>query len=132
MYEQDSTEVTLNGFEFKLFELPNLIFRPVDFDDDSLVVESKLSVDVNIECGFSFSIYDSIDKDEVPFGSGSANIQTNLDVDILISFLGSFIGSLDEIGTEIEVDNVEIEVKKLDSVEFGEIESDWMGEDYDY
>ncbi|MFH7023999.1 MAG: PIN domain-containing protein [Heteroscytonema crispum UTEX LB 1556] len=132
MYEQDLTEVTLNGFEFKLFEPPNLIFRPVNFDDDSLVVESKLSVDVNIECSFSFSIYDSIDKDEVPFGSGSANVQTNLDVDILISFVGNFVGSLDEIGSEIEVDDVEIEVKKLDAVDFGEIEPDWMGEDYDY
>jgi PIN domain len=132
MYEQDSTEVTLNGFEFELFEPPNLIFRPVNFDDDSLVVESKLSIDVNIECSFSFSMYDSIDKDEVPFGSGSANIQTNLDVDILISFVGSFVGSLDEIGAEIEVDDVEIEVKKLDEVDFGEIEPDWMGEDSDY
>ena len=27
MYEQDSTEVTLNGFEFKLFETHNLIFH---------------------------------------------------------------------------------------------------------
>jgi PIN domain len=132
MYEQDSTEVTLNGFEFELFEPPNVIFRPVDFDDDSLVVESKLSIDVNIECSFSFSMYDSIDKDEVPFGSGSANIQTNLNVDILISFVGSFVGGLDEIGAEIEVDDVEIEVKKLDEVDFGEIEPDWMGEDSDY
>jgi hypothetical protein len=129
MYEQDSTEVTLNGFEFKLFEPPNLIFRPVNFDnDDRLVIESKLSVDVNIECSFSFSIYDSIDKDEVPFGSGSANIQTNLDVGILVSF----VGSLNKIGAEVEVDDVEIEVKKLDAVDFGEIEPDWMGEDYDY
>jgi hypothetical protein len=128
MYEQDATEVTLNGFEFKLFETPNLIFRPVNFDDESLVVESRLSVDVNIECSFSFSVYDSIDKDEVPFGSGSANIQTNLDVDILVSF----VGSLDKIGAEIEVDDVEIEIKTLDAVDFGEIEPDWMGEDYDY
>ncbi len=128
MYEQDSTEVTLNGFEFKLFETPNLIFRPVNFDDESLVVESRLSVDVNIECSFSFSVYDSIDKDEVPFGSGSANIKTNLDVDILVSF----VGSLDKIGAEIEVDDVEIEIKMLDAVDFGEIEPDWMGEDYDY
>ncbi len=131
-YEHDSTEVILNGFEFKSFESPNLIFRPVNFDDESLVVESRLSVDVNIEGSFSFYVYDSIDKDDVPLGSGSANIQANLDVDILISFVGVFVGSLDEIVAEIEVDDVEIEVKKLDPVDFGEIEPDWMGEDYDY
>ena len=53
-YEYDSTEVILNGFEFRLFESPNLIFRPVNFDDENLVVESRLSVDVNIEGSFSF------------------------------------------------------------------------------
>lgn len=128
IYEQESTEVILNGFEFKLFEPHNLIFRPVNLDDDSLVVESKLSVDVYIECMFSFSVYDSVDKDEVPMGSGSANIQTNLDVDILVSF----IGSLDKIGAEVEVADVEIEVTRFDMIDFGEIEPDWMGEEYDY
>lgn len=128
IYEHDSTEVIVNGFEFKLFESPNLIFRPVNFDDDVLVVESKLSVDVNIECNFSFSVYDSVDKDEVPMGSSSTNIQTNLDVNILVSF----IGDLDKIGAEIEVDDVEIEIKTLDVINFGEIEPDWMYEDDDY
>lgn len=126
MYELDSTEVTLNGFEFKLFQPPNLIFRPVNFDDDSLVVESKLSVDVNIEFGFSFFIYD--EGDRVPFGRSSTNIQTNLDVDILVSF----IGNLDKIGADVEVDDVEIEVKKLDMVKLGLIEPYWEDEDYDY
>jgi len=39
---------------------------------------------------------------------------------------------LDKIGAEVEVGDVEIEVKTLDVVDFGEIEPDWMGEDYDY
>lgn len=131
-YEYDSTEIILNRFEFQLFESPNLIFRPVNFDDEILVVESRLSVDVNIEGSFSFYVYDSIDKDDVPLGSGSVNIQTNLDVDILVSFVGSFLGSLDKFGADVEVDDVEIEIKKLDAVDFGEIEPDWMDEDYDY
>ena len=128
IYEHDFTEVIVNGFEFKLFEPPNLIFRPVNFDDNISVVESKLSVDVNIECSFSFSVYDSVDKDEVPLGSSSANIQTNLDVDILVSF----IGDLDKIGAEVEVDDVEIEITTPDVIDFGEIEPDWMDEDHDY
>lgn len=130
-YEYDSAEIILSGFEFKLFESPNSIFRPVNFDDEILVVESKLSVDVNIEGSFSFYVYDSIDKDDVPLGSGSANIQTNLDVDILVSFIGSFLGNLDKFGADVEVDDVEIEIKKLDAVYFGEIEPDWMDEEYD-
>lgn len=125
--EQESTEVIFNKFDFKLYEPPNLIFRPVNFDDDNLVVESKLSVDVKIECSFSFSIYDSIDKDYVPMGSGSAKTQTNLDVDILVSF----IGGLDKIGADVEVDDVEIEIT-LPDVDFGMIEPDRMDEEYDF
>jgi hypothetical protein len=126
-YEQESAEVTLNGFDFKLLEPPNLIFRPVSFDDDTLVVESKLSVDVNIECDFSFYVYDSIDKDDVRMGSNSASVQTNLDVDILVSF----IGDLDKVGAEVEVDDVEIEIT-VPEVDFGMIAPDWMDGDYDY
>ncbi|MEH2012407.1 PIN domain-containing protein [Nostoc sp.] len=128
VYEHESTEITFNEFEFKLLEPPNLIFRPVKFDDESLVVESKLSVDVNVECSFSFSVYDSIDRDDVPMGNSSASIQTNLDVDILVSF----IGDLDKVGAEFEVEDVEIEITVPD-VDFGMIEPDWMDEeDYDY
>jgi hypothetical protein len=131
-YEYDSAIMILNGFEFKVFESPNLIFRPVNFDDESLVVESRLSIDVNIEGSFSFYIYDSMDRDDVPLGSGSANIQTNLDVDILVSFIGNFLGDLDKFGIDVEVDYVEVEIKEIDEVDFGEIGPDWMGEDDDY
>ncbi|HAX76463.1 MAG TPA: hypothetical protein DCY88_11635 [Cyanobacteria bacterium UBA11372] len=127
-YEHDSIKVIFNGFEFKLFAPSNLIFRPVNFDDDGLVVEAKLSADVNIECEFSFFRYDSIDKDDVPMGSGSANIQTNLDVDILVSFMGD----LDKIGAEVKVDDVEINRVTHDVIDVGEIEPDWMHEDCDY
>ncbi|MEH2404862.1 PIN domain-containing protein [Nostoc sp.] len=128
IYEHESTEITFNEFEFRFLESPNLIFRPVKFDDESLVVESKLSVDVNVECSFSFSVYDSIDRDDVSMGTSSASIQTNLDVNILVSF----IGDLDKVGAEVEVEDVEIEITMPD-VDFGMIEPDWMDdEDYDY
>lgn len=127
-YEHDSTEVVINKFEFKLFESPNLIFRPVNFDNDVLVVESKLSVDVNIEFNFSFSVYDSVDRDEVSLGSSSENIQTSLNVDILVSF----VGNSDKIGADIEVDDVEIEIEALDVIDIGEIGPDWTYEDHDY
>lgn len=87
-----------------------------------------MDVDVNVECSFSFYVYDSIDRDEVPMGNSTANIQTTLDVDILVSF----IGNLDKVGAEVEVEDVEIEMT-LPDVNFGEIEPDWMNEEnYDY
>ncbi|NES20096.1 MAG: hypothetical protein F6K41_14480 [Symploca sp. SIO3E6] len=91
------------------------------------MAKSKLIMDVNIACDFSFSVYDSIDKDEVSLGSNSVTTQANLDVNILVYF----IKNLDKIGADIEVDDVEVEINQLDTIYFGEIEPDWM-EDKDY
>jgi len=76
-YEEEITELKVNEFEFKLLEPPNIIFRPVNFDDDSLTVESRLSVDVNVECSFLFYVYDSIDKDDVGMGVNTVNTEGN-------------------------------------------------------
>jgi len=126
-YESEPIQAIFNEFEFKVFEPPNLIFRPVKFDDVDSVVESKLSVNVDLECMFFFSVYDSIDGDYVLLGSNKANIKTNLDVDILISF----VGPLDKVGAEVEVDDVEIELKIPQAIDFGYVEPDW-DENYDY
>ena len=125
VYEEEVTEIRVNGFTFKLFDGTNTIFRPVNFDSDSLTVESKLIVDVNIECDFSFSVYDSIDKDYVAMGGNSIDTQTNLEVGVLITFTGD----LNKVGTEIEIDEVEVEIPKAISVDFGDLEPDWMYED---
>ena len=127
-YEHDSIEIMVNGFEFKLLERPNVIFKPVNFDNDVLVVESKLSIDVDAECSFLFSVYDSVDKDDFVIGSSTNNIQTNLDANILISF----VGDLNRIGGEIEVHEVEMETKTPYVINFDDIGPDWINEDEDY
>ena len=65
IYEGEIEKIRVDGFKFKSVDDTNTIFRPVNFDGDSLTVESKLIVNVKIECNFSFSVYDSIDKDYV-------------------------------------------------------------------
>lgn len=126
IYEEEITEIKVNGFQFKSIELPNIIFRPVNFDDDSLTVESRLNVDVNVECNFSFSVYDSIDKEDVGIGGNTVSTQANLEVEVLITF----VGNLSKIGAEVEIDDVEIEIKAPASIDFGFVEPDWGdGED---
>ncbi len=127
-YEEEITEIEVSGFKFKLLESPNIIFRPVNFDDDSLTVESRLSVNVNVECSFSFSVYDSIDKDDVGIGGNTVNTQADLEVEILITFVGDF----NKVGAEVEVDDVEIEIKPPASINFGFVDPDWGDEDYDH
>ena len=127
-YEEEVIGIHFNGVEFKLLAPPNIIFRPVNSDDDSLIVESRLSVDINVECDFSFSIYDSIDKDYVGMGGNSVDTQANLEVGVLITF----IGDLNKVGAEVEVDAVEVEIETPVSVDFGDVEPDWGDEDYDH
>jgi hypothetical protein len=129
-YEEDGIEIYVNGFEFNLLEPPNIIFRPVNFDENSLIVESSLSVDVNIECMFSFSVYDSFDRDYVAMGSNNVRTQANLEVEVLITFAGD----LNKVGAqvEVEVDDVTVEIKTPISIDFGDIEPDWGDEDYDH
>lgn len=124
-YEQEVTQIKVTNFEFELLEYPNIIFRPVNFDDNSLIVESKLSVDVNVECSFSFYVYDHIDKDYVGIGGYSVNTQDNLEVEVLITFAGDF----KRVGAQVTVDEVEVEMKTPVSIDFGDIDLDWGDED---
>jgi hypothetical protein len=112
------TDIEVNGFEFKLLKKPNIIFRPVNFDDDSLTVESRLRVDIRVECNFSFSICDSVSKDNLQIGETTVSTQTNLDVKILITF----VGDLNRVGAEIEVDEVDVEIPTPIDIDFGLID----------
>lgn len=124
-HELELIEVSLCDFEFKPFDTHNLIFRPVylDLDNDVLVAESKLGVNVDIDCRFSSSIYDPIDKDDVSLGTDYTSDSAYLDINILVSFKGN----LKEMGAKIEVDKVEIEAEMIDAIDFHSLnlEPDW-------
>jgi rRNA-processing protein FCF1 len=124
IYEvEEVTKIQVNDFEF----IED--FNPTYFDDNRLDVESILSVDINVECNFSFSVRDSIDRDYVGLGTYNINTQANLEeVEVLITFVGNW----NKINAEVEVDNVEVKVKTPVSIDFGNIEPDGGDEDYDY
>jgi hypothetical protein len=127
-YEEEITEIKVNEFQIKLLESPNIIFRPVKFVDDSLTVELRLSIDVNVECSFLFFVYDYFDKEDVGIGTNTVNTQADLEAEVLITF----VGDLTKIGAEAEVDDVEIEIKAPASIDFGFVEPDWGDGDDDY
>ena len=132
-YEEEITEIEVNEFQIKLLESPNIIFRPVNFDDDSLTVELRLSIDVNVECNFLFSVYDSFYKEDVGMGTKTVKTQADLEAEGLITFVGiTFVGDLSEIVAEAEVDNVEIEIATPASIEFGFVDPDRGDGDDDY
>jgi hypothetical protein len=126
-YEDEITDINYKKFEFKTIKEPNIIFRPIKFETDTLVVEAALSIDVSIECSFYFMLWDSIDKDYVGMGVNNASKAVTLDVNILVTFI-DLSCDFDE---DLEVDEVEITTTKK-TIDFGYIEPDWMSDKNDY
>lgn len=121
-YEQDDTVASVNKFEFLSLHKQNpIIFRPVNFDDEELVVASTLVVSITIECSFSFYVYDSIDKNEVPIGGSNIVFEKDLDVDVLIHFIGDW----SDADVDVEVDDVEVDIQSIPYIDVGEIGPDY-------
>lgn len=128
-YEAGSVEIKVLQVKFKVIESQNQIFRLSDFHEDWIVVESELSADVSLECNFSFTTYDSIDRDEIGIGSNTITIQTDLDINVLISI--SLIDGLMNPNSDFEVMQVNVvEVRDLDAINWGFVEPDW-GDPYE-
>jgi arsenate reductase-like glutaredoxin family protein len=127
-YEEDDINTSLEEFNFEVIEEPNIIFRPIEVDSESLVIEASLSVGIIVEGGFSFYVIDFTDKDDVWLGSTSVTKNINLDADVLVTLRGD----LDKVDVGLEVDDVEVNLARTGMViDFGEIEPDWMQEDED-
>ncbi|MEH2458310.1 PIN domain-containing protein, partial [Nostoc sp.] len=84
-YEDEITNISHEKNEFKIIKKPNIIFRPINFDKDTLVVEAELSVDVSIECNFYFTTWDSIDQEDVGIGANTINKEQSLDITVLVT-----------------------------------------------
>ena len=127
-YEYDWIDVTVNSFTFFPDDSSEMeIFRPINYDGESLVVNSSIRLNINIQCIFNFFIYDSVDKEEFQLGNSKVNRDTDLELDVLIYLSGDLTGSRDEV----EVDSVEFVDTSLQTVEIGFIEPDWGEEDYE-
>ncbi|QLE53974.1 hypothetical protein FD724_39865 (plasmid) [Nostoc sp. C057] len=125
-YEDEITDVIHDGNEFKIIKKPNIIFRPITFDNNTLIVEAELSVDITIECNFYFTVWDSIDDEDVGIGANTINRQEKLDVTVLVTLIDES-GNFDE---DVEVDEVEIITRKI-KIDFDYIEPDWRDQNDD-
>jgi hypothetical protein len=115
VFESEITEIKIKKGKFILNETSGLIFRLVNSDNNKLTISSRASIDIDVECNFSFSVYDAA------IGGNILNAQTSLDIEILITLLGDF----KIVGTELEVDEVEIIIRTPVGIDFGEVEPDW-------
>lgn len=85
-----------------------------------------MSVDITIECNFYFTVWDSIDDEDVGIGANTINRQEKLDVTVLVTLIDES-GNFDE---DVEVDEVEIITRKI-KIDFDYIEPDWRDQNDD-
>ncbi|MEH2467815.1 PIN domain-containing protein [Nostoc sp.] len=125
-YEDEITNVRHKQNELKIIKEPNIIFRPIHFDNDTLVVEAKSSIDISVECTFYFTTWDSIDKEEVAIGTNTIEKEQNLDVTVLLTL----IDESEKFDEEIEVNEIEITTTEI-RIYFDCVEPDWRDESDD-
>jgi len=123
-YEPDYVEVILDSFEFICDEDGNALLQPIQGQNSTLIVEAKIHIVAKATTSFSLSVHDSIDKDYVFLGNSSASTELEFEAEVLLTFEGGF----DEGIENVELIDFEL-LSSPDSVDFGEIEPDWWGEE---
>lgn len=97
----------------------NVLLKPVDHGTDYLVAEARVRVALLVTTSFSFSVTDSIDRDEVPIGSASASESIELLVKVFLTFEGDLANAPEVVNVEAEFD------RKSYDIDYGEVGPDW-------
>ncbi len=121
-FDWDWPEYALEFVQIHGIDNDEILFEPIEFGDDYLVALVKVDVNVDISCDYTFSVYDSIDKDYMQIGSVTTSTTEDFVAEVLVTFKGTMPHC-----TSIE--EVEV-VKQRVNVDFGNIEPDW-GDDHD-
>ena len=98
----------------------------IDYDSDKITISITCEVMCEVEVAFNFSVWDSIDKEDVSLGGTKKIVEISYETDVLVNLYGNFLDGLQNMDIDIE----EIEVTH-DSVfvDMGEI-SPFDDEDY--
>tara|TARA_B100001063_G_C16660228_1_gene500621 strand:- start:560 stop:802 length:243 start_codon:yes stop_codon:yes gene_type:complete len=71
-----------------------------------VVVEAMANITVEADGEFSFSVYDSIDRDNVYMGSITASATEEFESEILITITGDLNGNVEDLAIEdVEIVN---------------------------
>lgn len=118
-FEEDEVEVEVKEVKIRT-EDPYGDVEVVDREEDYLVLRLHADVTADVIGHFSFTKWDSIDREDIPFGSGSASSEEGFIVEILVTISGNTQSGL-------EIERVEV-LPFSGEVHLGEIEPDWMND----
>lgn len=118
-FEEEYVEVEIKGVTIPLDD-PDHVVEAVDRDEDYLVIRVVADVTADVIGHFSFTKWDSVDREDIPFGSGSASTEEKFSVEVLVTLTGN-------THTGFEIDRVEV-LPFRGYANLGEIEPDWMND----
>ncbi|TGW17580.1 hypothetical protein E4417_13055 [Stenotrophomonas maltophilia] len=124
-WELSSMEIHLESYELATTSRGPSI-RPIRIHSSEATFAAKINVDCVADVEFSFSAYDSIDKDYTVLGgcSDSSNFTFRAEIFVTVS------GSLDGDPEELDIDNLDMAFPRV-RVRFSGIEPNWHNDDYD-
>ncbi len=119
-FESDYVETKYNTFEFLVNHEDKAQLRPVQIQENTIVVESELTIKAEASSDFTFSVHDSIDNDDMKIGDAEATRDFEFDSKVLITLTGDFDKGLDFVKV------IAFEVLSSPKyVDFGEIGPEW-------
>jgi hypothetical protein len=124
-YEHDYTTFDLHAFAIMVPSEGGPVFRAINYEADSIVVEAVVTAKVSIKFEFSFYTYDSVDREEISLGGGSATVNEQLTLRIILSLYGN----LAHLGGDVDIEDVEATLASKTVFNCGEIEPDWVLEE---
>ncbi len=87
------------------------------------MLEVGATVKVKVEATFSFSIFDSIDRDYVSMSNSVCATEETFHTNILLTLSGNFSNSFDEL----HVEDIEV-LGTIEHAEFGDVKPNWMND----
>ena len=123
--QPDWAFLSFQDFQFIEFE-EEYDFTVVQIGNAKIVALVAVTIQAKAECEFSFSNWDSIDKEYFPIGSANAETEVEFDAVGLITFEGNF--SSDKL--RVKLSNLEL-AETIDTVDFGLVEIDYSDDLYD-
>lgn len=123
--EHDVSEPEFLGVTLPSPDTAVLLFDAVDFTDGILVVHVHFTADARVRSHFRFKMWEGVDREYLPMGSGTVETDETIDMEALVSLGG-------EIPEHMEIRDVEI-LPCTHRIELDNISPDWLGghDDYD-
>ena len=130
--QEEYTSVSFVDYKFAIDAIDELDITVISLTDEGFVATMPVKMDVKLETEFTFFVYDSVDKDDVPFGSDTIEHQETIDATLIVHFEKCGEGSR----ARYRIDDVEISdfpstfnIGEV-SLSFGEEDSDFDPDDW--